>query len=158
MTTTLNDLDLNLLRDYIDWTPFFQTWELHGRYPKIFEDDLVGLEAKKLFEEANSMLDKIIAEKWLSANAVVGLFPANSIGDDIEIYSDESRSEVLYTQRTLRQQSKKAEGVKHHALSDFIAPKGSGIKDYIGGFVVTTGLNIDEKYKSSKKTMTITLQ
>ncbi len=137
------DYDLSELRNYIDWTPFFQTWELHGRYPNIFEDEVVGQEALKLFKDANVMLDKIVAEKWLEAKAVIGLFPANSVGDDIEIYSDETRSEVLHTQRTLRQQGKKTASAPNIALSDFIAPKDSGLKDYIGGFVVTTGLGID---------------
>ncbi|MDG2465239.1 MAG: methionine synthase [Crocinitomicaceae bacterium] len=141
---TFVDYDLSELRDYIDWTPFFQTWELHGRYPKILEDEVVGKEAKKLFADANAMLDKIIAEKWLEPKAVIGLFPANSVGDDIEIYTDESRTEILHIQRTLRQQGKKTASAPNMALADFIAPKDSGLKDYIGGFVVTTGLGIDE--------------
>lgn len=141
---TFVDYDLAELREYIDWTPFFRTWELHGRYPRILEDDVVGEEAKKLFADANEMLDKIISEKWLEAKAVIGLFPANSVGDDIEIYTDETRTEILHTQRSLRQQGKKAAGVPNIALADFIAPKDSGLKDYIGGFVVTTGLGIDK--------------
>lgn len=141
---TFVDYDLAELRDYIDWTPFFRTWELHGRYPRILEDDVVGEEAKKLFADANEMLDKIISEKWLKAKAVIGLFPANSVGDDIEIYTDETRTEILHTQRSLRQQGKKVAGVPNIALADFIAPKNSDLKDYIGGFVVTTGLGIDK--------------
>ena len=137
--------DLAELRDYIDWTPFFQTWELAGRYPNILEDEVVGETAKKLYADAQTMLDQIIAEQWLEAKAVIGLFPANSVGDDIEIYADETRQEIIHVQRSLRQQSKKAEGVAQFALADFIAPKESGVIDYIGGFVVTTGLNIEEK-------------
>lgn len=131
------------LLPYIDWTPFFRTWELHGKYPRILEDDVVGLEAKKLFADAQNMLQKIDEEKWLSHKGLVGLFPANSIGDDIEIYHPETK-ELLYTQQTLRQQSKKAAGVPNIALSDFIAPKEIGLTDYIGGFVVTSGLGIEK--------------
>lgn len=144
---TFVDYDLNELRNYIDWTPFFQTWELHGKYPKILTDEVVGEAAQKLFTDANAMLDKIISEKWLEAKAVVGLFPANSIGDDIEIYTDETRTEILHTQRSLRQQGKKTAIAPNIALADFIAPKSSGLKDYIGGFVVTTGLGIDQHVK-----------
>jgi len=136
---------LNELLNYIDWTPFFQTWELHGKYPAILEDKVVGVEATKLFKDAQAMLGRIVSEKWLEARAVVGLFPANSIGDDIEIYADEDRSSLLHVQRTLRQQAKKAQGVPNLALADFIAPKESGVNDYIGGFVVTTGIGLDEK-------------
>lgn len=134
---------LELLVDYIDWTPFFQTWELHGRFPNILEDELVGGEAKKLYADAQKMLAQIVAEKWLTAKAVVGIFPANSVGDDIEIYADESRQQVLNTQHTLRQQTKKVAGQPNLALADFIAPKESGVADYVGGFVVTTGHGID---------------
>jgi len=129
---------------YIDWSPFFQTWELYGRYPNILNDEVVGEEATKLFADAQKMLQTMIAEKWVSANAVVGIFPANSIGDDIEIYTDETRSEVVLIQHSLRQQTKKAEGQPNIALSDFVAPKESGIKDYVGAFVVTTGTGLDE--------------
>ena len=129
---------------FIDWTPFFQTWELHGRYPNILTDEVVGEEATKLFADAQEMLQKIVTENWLEARAVIGLFPANSVGDDIEIYADESRSEVIHKQITLRQQTKKVVGQPNLALSDFIAPKDSGIEDYIGGFVVTTGIGLEE--------------
>ena len=140
-----NDYPLEELTRYIDWTPFFQTWELAGRFPKILEDEIVGEAAQKVYADAWEMLRRIIDEKWLTASAVVGIWPANSVDEDIEIYSDETKSEVLYIQRTLRQQLKKAEGAYNHALADFIAPKDSGITDYIGGFVVTAGLGI-EKY------------
>jgi 5-methyltetrahydrofolate--homocysteine methyltransferase len=142
---------LETLLPYIDWTPFFQTWELHGKFPAILNDEIVGNEASKLFKDAQAMLQKIVAENWLKAKAVVGLFPANSIGDDIEIYEDETRSKVLYTQRTLRQQTKKVQGQPNIALSDFIATKESGLIDYIGGFVVTSGLGIDEKVAEFEK-------
>jgi 5-methyltetrahydrofolate--homocysteine methyltransferase len=129
---------------FIDWTPFFQTWELHGRYPNILTDEVVGVEATKLFADAQEMLKKIVSENWLEARTVVGLFPANSVGDDIEIYADESRTKVIHKQITLRQQTKKTAGQPNLALADFIAPKESGIKDYIGGFVVTTGIGLEK--------------
>ena len=138
------DFPLEEIVPFIDWTPFFQTWELHGRYPQILEDSVVGEEAKSLLSDAQKMLTQIITEKWLQAKAVVGIFPANSIGDDIEIYSDNSRKEVLSIQHSLRQQTKKTAGQPNIALSDFIAPKESGIEDYMGAFVVTTGHGIDE--------------
>ena len=143
--TLIESIDLNLLLSYIDWTPFFRTWELHGKYPEILNDEVVGVAASSLFKDAEEMLQKIIKEDWLQTKAVVGLFPANSVGDDIEIYKDEQRSEVIYTQRTLRQEAKKATGQANLALADFIAPKSSGIIDYIGGFVVTSGHGVDEK-------------
>lgn len=135
---------LSELVNYIDWTPFFQTWELHGRYPAILEDEVVGKEATKLYHDAQQMLQKLIAENWVEAKAVIGLFPANSIGDDIEIYSDESRSRVIHIQHSLRQQTQKVAGQPNIALADFIAPKSSGIKDYVGGFVVTAGIGMDQ--------------
>lgn len=143
--TLIESIDLNLLLSYIDWTPFFRTWELHGKYPAILNDEVVGVAASSLFKDAEEMLQKIIKEDWLQTKAVVGLFPANSVGDDIEIYKDEQRSEVIYTQRTLRQEAKKATGQANLALADFIAPKSGGILDYIGGFVVTSGHGVDEK-------------
>lgn len=141
-TKIFNEIDLADLKAYIDWTPFFQTWELAGRFPNILEDNIVGAEAKKLYADAQAMLDQIINENWLQAKATVGIWPANSVRDDIEI-SDEDGN-VIYTQNTMRQQSKRAAGVPNIALSDFIAPKDSGHTDYIGGFVVTAGLGIEE--------------
>lgn len=138
---------LEQLVEYIDWTPFFQTWELHGRYPAILTDDVVGTEATQLYADARAMLGQLVNEQWLTAKAVVGIFPANSVGDDIEIYSDETRSEVINIQHTLRQQTKKVAGQPNLALSDFIAPKDSGVIDYVGAFVVTTGHGIDEHVK-----------
>ncbi len=144
-TKLFEKVELGDLKDFIDWTPFFQTWELAGRFPNILEDEVVGKEATKLYHDATEMLDKIIAENWLEANAVIGLWPANSVGDDIEIYTDESRTEILSIQHTMRQQTKKKEGVPNLALADFIAPKESGFKDYIGGFVVSAGHKIQDK-------------
>jgi len=142
----LENFNLEKLKSFIDWTPFFQTWELHGRFPKILDDNLVGEEAKRLYEDALSMLDKVVSEKWLTANAVFGLFPANTVNDDdIEIYSDTSRGKVLAVSHQMRQQLKKVAGSPNNCLADFIAPKETTITDYIGAFVVTTGLNIDVK-------------
>lgn len=142
----IEDQDLEKLANYIDWTPFFQTWELHGRFPKILEDTVVGSEATKLYKDAKEMLNRIFTEKWISAKAVFGLFSANSVNDeDIEIYSNENRDEILAISHQMRQQLKKAEGAPNNSLTDFIAPKETNIADYIGAFVVTAGLNIDVK-------------
>jgi 5-methyltetrahydrofolate--homocysteine methyltransferase len=149
--TVFDSLDLNKLIDYIDWTPFFRTWELHGKYPEILHDKVVGEAAQVLFKDAQEMLSKLISENWLQAKAVVGIFPANAVGDDIEIYKNEQEMDPIYTQRTIRQESKKAAGQANLALSDFIAPKASGIKDYIGGFVVTTGHGIELKTREFEK-------
>ena len=143
-----DNYDLNKLRAYLDWTPFFSTWELHGKYPNILEDKMVGTEAKKLFADANALLDKIIAEKWLTARGVIGFFEANSNVDDIEL-KDISKEETLTDKRKsvlhhLRQQNKKGEGLPNYCLSDFVAPKESNKQDYIGGFAVTTGIGIEK--------------
>ncbi|MHB1292436.1 MAG: methionine synthase [Sulfuricella sp.] len=146
-----HDYPLAEIAERIDWTPFFQAWELHGRYPKILTDVVVGEEAKKLFADAQAMLKRIIEEKWLEARAVIGLFPANSIGDDIEIYTDESRGKVAMTYHTLRQQAVKSPGKPNLALADFVAPKKSGVKDYLGGFAVTAGIGIDAHVSAFEK-------
>ncbi|PCJ82431.1 MAG: methionine synthase [Flavobacteriales bacterium] len=148
---TFDEYPLEEIRNYIDWTPFFQTWELAGRFPKILEDKIVGEEAQKLYDEANAMLDKIVAEKWLKARAVIGLWPANSIEDDIEIYANGSRKDVKITLHTLRQQSKKAARAANIALSDFVAPKQTELNDYIGGFVVTAGIGIEKHIERFEK-------
>ncbi len=147
----LREYPLATLRNYIDWTPFFLTWELKGKYPAIFESEKYGSVAKKLYEDANELLDKIVNEKLLTANGVVGIFPANSVGDDIEIYTDETRKGVNRTLHSLRSQAKKSDGLPNLALADFIAPKESGIEDYIGAFAVTTGIGIEpliEKFEA----------
>jgi 5-methyltetrahydrofolate--homocysteine methyltransferase len=150
--TVFQDIDLSVLINYIDWTPFFQTWELAGKFPKILEDEIVGAEAKKLFADANAMLNKIISEKWITANAVIGLFPANTVNyDDIEIYKDETRTKVIAINHNLRQQTQKAQGAYNMCLSDFVAPKESGIKDYIGAFVVTAGIGIEKWIEKFEK-------
>ncbi len=145
------NVPLENLVPFIDWTPFFQTWELHGKFPRILEDEIVGSEAKKLYHDALNMLDKMVSEKWIEARAVIGLFQANSVGDDIEIYSDENRDQIIGIQHTLRQQTKKVSGQPNLALADFIAPKETGIKDYIGGFVVTTGIGLEKHVERFEK-------
>jgi 5-methyltetrahydrofolate--homocysteine methyltransferase len=141
----LTNFNLETLRAYIDWTPFFMTWELKGKYPSIFEDKNVGSEAKKLFDDANKLLDKIISKKLLTANGVVGLFPASSVGfDDIEIYADESRAGVKRVLHTIRQQIQKSQSEPNIALADFIAPKETGVENYIGMFAVTAGVGIEK--------------
>ncbi len=132
---------------YIDWTPFFRTWELHGKYPDILNDNVVGVEATKLFADAKKMLAQIGSEHWLEHRGVVGLFPASAIGDDIEIYDPEDPDRLVGIQHTIRQQGKKAASVPNIALADFIAPKTTGIQDYIGAFVVTSGIGIEKKIK-----------
>lgn len=141
--THMEDVPLAVLRPYIDWTPFFITWQLTGKYPGILEDPVVGTEARKLFDDANRMLDRIINEKALTAKGVCGLFPANAEGDDILVYTDESRTEIRTRLHMLRQQTEKRKGQPNRSLADFIAPVSSGKADYIGGFAVTAGLNIE---------------
>lgn len=143
--------DLREISRFIDWTPFFQTWELAGRYPAILDDEVVGAEARNLYRDAQAMLERIIEEKWLKARAVIGLFPANSVEDDIEIYTDESRYTVLAVNHSLRQQNKKAEGQPNFALADFVAPKSSGRADYMGAFAVTAGIGIEPHLERFEK-------
>ena len=143
--------DLSILREYIDWTQFFRSWNLHGIYPDIFGYEANGKEAKILFDDANELLDKIIKEKLLTAKGIFGIFPANSVDDDILVYDHKLSDKVLDKFLTLRQQSKKAEGIPNIALSDFIAPEASGIKDYIGSFCVSTGFGSDELCEKYEK-------
>ncbi len=139
--------DLSEILKFLDWTPFFQTWSLFGQYPAILDDKVVGEQARKLFEEGQAMLKRVVDGRWLTANGVVAFYPANSVNDDdIEIYRDETRGEVLMTWRNVRQQTAKREGVDNKCLADYIAPKSTGIVDYIGLFAVTGGVGI-EKYE-----------
>jgi 5-methyltetrahydrofolate--homocysteine methyltransferase len=140
----LEDFPLATLREFIDWTPFFHTWELRGVYPRILEHPTYGDQAKKIFAEANDLLDEIIAKKLLTARGVYGLFPANAVGDDVELYADESRATALGRFHFLRQQSAKEKAEAHRSLSDFIAPKETGLRDHIGGFAVTSGIGLKE--------------
>jgi len=142
-----DDYALEELTAYIDWTPFFTSWQLRGKFPAILKDEVVGVEAMKLYNDARSMLRQIIDEDWLQAKAIVGLFPANSEGDDIHIYTDDTRQHIRTTLRNLRQQRQKAPGQPNYSLTDFIAPAETGKADYIGAFAVTTGVGIEEHIK-----------
>jgi len=144
------DYDLAELREYIDWQPFFNAWEMKGRFPDILNNPASGEAARKLYEDAQEMLDTLIKEKWLTANGVIGFFCANSVGDDIEVYTDESRTEVRTVLHNLRQQGEHREGIPNRSLGDFVAPKETGLADYIGAFAVTAGLGSVEKIKEFK--------
>ena len=144
---SLLDFPMEQIREYINWIFFFVTWELRGKFPHIFDHPKYGLEARKLYDDAQEMLDRIIGEKWLTANAVFGIHLANADGDDIVVYADESRNKVITTFTNLRNQTAKEEKLPNLSLSDFIAPVDSGLLDYIGTFAVTTGIGIEEKLK-----------
>ncbi|MDX3917343.1 MULTISPECIES: methionine synthase [Olivibacter] len=143
-TKVFDDFPLDDLLPYIDWTPFFHTWELRGSYPRILTDKTVGTEASKLFDDAKKLLQEIVSNKLLTAKGVIGFWPANATGDDIVLYKDEERKEILTRIHTLRQQAEKAKDQPYYALSDFIAPVGSRVNDYWGGFAVTTGIGCDK--------------
>ncbi len=137
------DYPLDTLLEYIDWMPFFNAWEFSGKFPDILTDPVVGEAASSLYEDARRMLKKLLAERWLRADAVLGFWPANAVGDDLEVYADESRSQVIATLHHLRQQKNKAPGQPHECLADYVAPRSSGKLDYIGAFAVTAGGGID---------------
>ena len=149
---TFDSYDLAELTSYIDWTPFFRTWELAGKYPDILDDPTVGSAARELFKDAQAMLQRLVGEQWLTARATFGFFPANAVGDDVEIYTDESRQTVRTTVHFLRQQMSKSAGRTNYCLADFVAPKDSGAADFIGGFAVTAGLGIEGKLAEFKAT------
>jgi 5-methyltetrahydrofolate--homocysteine methyltransferase len=145
-TKVLADYPLEAFLDTVDWTPFFITWELAGKYPKILQDEVVGEAATQLFDDAQAMLKRIIDEKWLTANAVFGFWPANQVADDdIELYTDENRNEVVGTLHHLRQQLGKPNDNPNLSLADYVSPRDGGAPDYVGGFVVTTGVGLEEK-------------
>src|SRR5262249_14110067 len=128
---------------YIDWSPFFHAWQLKGIYPRIFEDQVVGLKAKELFQDAWRLLETVVAAQSIRARGVYGFWPASSNNDDIELFSDESRKQLVAAFHTLRQQTRKAEGEFNYSLADFIAPKSSCVPDYLGAFAVTAGHGLD---------------
>lgn len=144
------DYDLSELREYIDWQPFFNAWEMKGKFPDILNNPASGEAARKLYDDAQEMLDTLIKEKWLRANGVIGFFPANAVGDDIEVYTDETRTEVLTTLHNLRQQGEHRDGIPNKSLGDFIAPKDTGLADYVGAFAVTAGLGSQDKIMEFK--------
>jgi len=143
-TRIFKSYDLAELARYLDWTPFFHAWELKGTYPRILKDDKYGEAARPLFDDAQAMLKQLIAEKWLTANAVVGFWAANSVGDDIELYTDDTRNKRLATLHTLRQQMARDASRVNLALADFVAPKDTGVADYVGGFAVTAGIGEED--------------
>jgi 5-methyltetrahydrofolate--homocysteine methyltransferase len=140
----LKDYPIAELLEYIDWTPFFQTWELSGKFPAILDDKKYGKAARALYDDARSMLRRIVGEKWFSAAAVAGFWPANAEGDDIRVYADEARASPIATFHSLRQQLSKREGRHNVALSDFVAPRDTGVPDYVGAFAVTAGIGEDD--------------
>ena len=149
---TFTDYSLEELRPYIDWQPFFNAWEMKGRYPDILNNPTSGETARKLYDDAQVMLDRLIEEKWIRANGVFGLFPANQVaGDDIEVYTDETRTEVKAVLHHLRQQTEGREGSARKSLADFVAPKDSGLRDYVGAFAVTAGIGITDRIMAFKK-------
>jgi len=147
---TFEDYPLEELRRYIDWTPFFGAWEMKGRFPDILNNPASGETARRLYEDAQRMLDQAIEGKWLRAGGVIGLFPANAVGDDIEVYADESRSRVITTLRNLRQQGAHRDGIPNRSMGDFVAPKETALADYVGGFAVTAGLDSAAKIAEFK--------
>ena len=144
------EYDLAELREYIDWQPFFNAWEMKGRFPDILNNPVSGETARKLYDDAQEMLDTLIKEKWLTANGVIGFFPANAVGDDIEVYTDDTRTEVPTTLHNLRQQGEHRDGIPNRSLGDYIAPKDTGLADYVGAFAVTTGLGSHHKIDEFK--------
>ncbi|WP_353651294.1 methionine synthase [Nakamurella sp. A5-74] len=149
-TKVFTDYPLEELREYIDWMPFFNAWEMKGRFPDILNNPATGEAARRLYEDAQEMLDSMIAEKWIRASGVFGLFPANAVGDDVVVYTDETRSEVAHTLFNLRQQGQHREGVPNKSLGDFVAPQETGLRDYVGAFAVTAGLGSADKVKEFK--------
>ncbi|WP_067517975.1 methionine synthase [Endozoicomonas ascidiicola] len=145
---TFEDFPLSELVDYIDWTPFFMTWDLAGKYPKILQDEVVGEAATSLYHDAREMLDKLVNDKLIGARAVIGFWPANQVNrDDLAVYQDESREDVVCHLHHLRQQAPKPEDKPNYSLADFVAPESTGLKDYVGGFIVTAGIGADELAK-----------
>ncbi|MGY1985613.1 methionine synthase [Blastococcus sp. SYSU DS0669] len=149
---TFPDYPLAELREYIDWQPFFNAWEMRGRFPDILHNPATGEAARRLYEDAQAMLDRIVAERWLRASGVFGLFPANRVGgEDIEVYTDESRTAVRATLHQLRQQTEGRDGSARKSLADFVAPRETGLRDYVGAFAVTAGLGSAERVAAFKK-------
>jgi len=147
---SFEDYDLAELREYIDWMPFFNAWEMKGRFPDILNNPATGETARKLYDDAQEMLDSMIKEKWVTANGVIGLFPANAVGDDIEVYRDAGRTELMTTLFNLRQQGEHRQGVPNRSLGDFVAPRDTGLRDHIGAFAVTAGLGGQDKIMQFK--------
>ncbi|WP_235561976.1 methionine synthase [Marmoricola sp. Leaf446] len=150
-TRVFEDYDLAELRDYIDWQPFFNAWEMKGRFPDILNNPATGEVARKLYDDAQEMLDRMVAEKWVTANGVVGFFPAASDGDDLVVYADDERSEVLTVLHQLRQQGEHRDGVPNRSLADYVAPVATGLADHVGAFAVTAGLGSQDRVAAFKE-------
>jgi 5-methyltetrahydrofolate--homocysteine methyltransferase len=146
----LRDYDLAELREFIDWQPFFNAWEMKGKFPDILNHPASGEAARKLYDEAQEMLDRVVAEGWLTANGVLGFFPANAVGDDIEVYDDHERAVVRTVLHQLRQQGEHREGIPNRSLADFVAPRETGLPDHVGAFAVTAGLGAQQKIMEFK--------
>ncbi len=144
----LDDYDLAELRDYIDWQPFFNAWEMKGKFPDILNSPTHGEVARKLYDDAQAMLDQLIAEKWITARGVYGFFPAAADGDDTILYTDDDRGSVLTVLHHLRQQGEHRDGIPNKSLADFVAPAETGLADYVGGFAVTAGIGLPERVKA----------
>jgi 5-methyltetrahydrofolate--homocysteine methyltransferase len=151
--TVLENYPLGELREYIDWQPFFNAWEMKGRFPDILNNPGTGEAARRLYDDAQEMLDRVVEEGWLEASAVFGLFPANAVGDDIEVYSSDARDEVLTTMHNLRQQGEHRQGVPNRSIGDYVAPKDTGLEDWVGAFAVTAGLGSEPKVKEFKEAL-----
>ena len=152
-TTVFPKVPIDTLREYIDWTPFFIAWDVSGKYPAVFDDEEKGEEARQLYEDANAMLDRLAQRRSLTCNGIIGLYPANRIGDDIEVYTDDTRTQVATVLHSLRQQTEKRGDMPNRALSDYVAPKDSGVNDYIGAFAVTAGIGLEhiiEDFKTAQ--------
>jgi 5-methyltetrahydrofolate--homocysteine methyltransferase len=147
----LRDYDLAELREFIDWQPFFNAWEMKGKFPDILNNPASGEAARKLYDDAQAMLDRIVAEKWLTANGVYGFFPANADGDDVVVYADEDRAEVRTVLHQLRQQGQHREGIPNRSLADYVAPVATGLPDHVGCFAVTAGLGAPERVAAFRK-------
>ncbi len=147
---TFHDYPLGDLREYIDWQPFFSSWEMKGRYPDILNNPATGEAARRLWDDAQAMLDTVIEERWLRASGVIGFFPADAVGDDVRVYADERRDEPVAVLHHLRQQGRHREGVPNRSLADYVAPRESGLHDYVGGFAVTAGLGSSERVEAFK--------
>ncbi len=148
-----NDYDISELREYIDWQPFFNAWEMKGKFPDILNNPASGEAARRLYDDGQDMLDRLIKEKWLTANGVIGFFPANAVGDDVEVYADEERTQVIQVLRNLRQQGEHREGIPNRSLGDFVAPRSTGLDDYVGAFAVTAGLGSQAKIMEFKEAL-----
>jgi 5-methyltetrahydrofolate--homocysteine methyltransferase len=146
----LEDYDIGELRDYIDWQPFFNAWEMKGKFPDILNNPTSGETARKLYDDAQAMLDRIVEEKWVTANGVFGIFPAAGRGDDTLVFADGDREEVVATLHHLRQQGVHREGVPHRSLADFVAPVETGLADHVGAFAVTAGIGLTERVTAFK--------